>query len=53
MRTATPISTCSRMSERSMSSASSLSISMPRFMGPGCMIEASGLAAFSLSASRP
>ena len=49
MRTATPISTCSRMTLRSMSSASSPSISTPRFMGPGCMIRASGLATSSLA----
>src|SRR5882672_2831604 len=49
MRTATPISTCSRIRLRSMSSATSLSISTPRFIGPGCMMSASGLAAASLS----
>src|SRR5690606_31269503 len=53
MRTATPISTCSRISDREMSSATSESISTPRFIGPGCMISASGLAARSLSSSRP
>src|SRR5690606_23739519 len=36
MRTATPISTCSRITER-LSSATALSISTPRFIGPGCM----------------
>src|SRR6185312_9339746 len=40
MRTATPISTCSRMALRSMSSATSVSISTPRFIGPGCMMSA-------------
>ena len=49
MRTATPISTCWRMTLRSMSSATSLSISTPRFIGPGCMMSASGFAAFSFS----
>ncbi len=49
MRTATPISTCSRMTERLMSSATSESISTPRFIGPGCMIKASGLARASLA----
>src|SRR5690606_37583208 len=41
MRTATPISTCSRTRLRSPS-ATRLSISMPRFIGPGCMTSASG-----------
>ena len=53
MRTATPISTCSWMTERSRSSATSESISTPRFIGPGCMISASGLATLSFSWSRP
>ena len=43
MRTATPISTCSRMSDCAPS-ATSESISTPRFIGPGCMTSASGLA---------
>ena len=53
MRTATPISTCSWMTLTLMSSASVPSISTPRFIGPGCMTMASGLAAASFSASRP
>src|SRR3546814_8748303 len=44
MRTATPISTCSVIVERAGSSAMLLSISTPRFIGPGCMTMASGLA---------
>ena len=44
MRTATPISTWSRIRLRSGSSATALSISTPRFIGPGCMTSASGLA---------
>ena len=43
MRTATPISTCSRMSDCAPS-ATAVSISTPRFMGPGCMTSAPGLA---------
>ena len=43
MRTATPISTCSRMSDCALS-ATSVSISTPRFIGPGCMTSAPGLA---------
>src|SRR5262249_15618475 len=43
MRTATPISTCSRISEWAPS-ATSESISTPRFIGPGCITSASGLA---------
>jgi hypothetical protein len=43
MRTATPISTCSRMSDCELS-ATSVSISTPRFIGPGCMTSAPGLA---------
>src|SRR6185503_12303025 len=49
IRTATPISTCSWITLRPKSSATSLSISTPRFIGPGCMMSASGLAASSLS----
>src|SRR6185295_20323435 len=41
MRTATPISTWSRMTLREWS-AMVEAISTPRFMGPGCMISASG-----------
>ena len=44
IRTATPISTWSRMRLRSGSSATALSISTPRFIGPGCITSASGLA---------
>src|SRR5262249_38311229 len=44
MRMATPISTCSRMRLTSMSSATSESISTPRFIGPGCITSAPGLA---------
>ena len=43
MRTATPISTCSRMSDCAPS-ATMESISTPRFIGPGCITSASGLA---------
>ena len=43
MRTATPISTWSRMTLREWSAIGE-AISTPRFMGPGCMISASGLA---------
>ena len=51
--TATPISTWSWITERVMSSARSPSISTPRFIGPGCITMASGLAQASFSASRP
>ncbi len=44
MRTATPISTWSWITERVRSSAIAPSISTPRFMGPGCMTMASALA---------
>src|SRR5271155_5776634 len=43
MRTATPISTCSRISDWAPS-ATIESISTPRFIGPGCITSASGLA---------
>ncbi len=43
MRTATPISTCSRISDWAPS-ATLESISTPRFIGPGCITSASGLA---------
>jgi len=49
MRTATPISTCSRMRLLLTSSATRLSISTPRFIGPGCITSASGLAKLSFS----
>ncbi len=45
MRIATPISTCSWIRLISMSSATAESISTPRFIGPGCMTRAPGLAA--------
>ena len=48
MRTATPISTWSRMTLREWS-AMVEAISTPRFMGPGCMMSASGLARASFS----
>ena len=41
MRTAMPLVTCSRMTERP-ESASSESISTPRLIGPGCMISTCG-----------
>ena len=47
MRTATPISTWSRMTLREWS-AMVEAISTPRFMGPGCMIERVGLGAREL-----
>ena len=43
MRTATPISTCSRISDCAPS-ATTKSISTPRFIGPGCITSASGFA---------
>src|SRR5262249_59133965 len=43
MRTATPISTCWRMSDWEPS-ATPVSISTPRFIGPGCITSASGFA---------
>jgi len=46
--TATPISTCSRMSDCAPS-AISVSISTPRFIGPGCMTSAPGFAQESFS----
>ncbi len=52
MRTATPLATWSRMTERP-ESAMSEAISTPRFMGPGCMTIASGLARASRFASSP
>ncbi len=53
MRTETPISTCSRITLCAGSSATALSISTPRFIGPGCITSASGAARASFSASRP
>src|SRR5690606_29204443 len=52
MRIATPISTCSVMIDPGMS-ATLLSISTPRFIGPGCMTIASGAARASRSGVRP
>src|SRR5262245_9268410 len=43
IRTATPISTCSRISDWAPS-ATMESISTPRFIGPGCMTRAPGFA---------
>ena len=43
IRTATPISTCSRISDCAPSATIEL-ISTPRFIGPGCITSASGLA---------
>ena len=48
MRTAMPLVTCERISDRSLS-ATSEAISRPRFIGPGCITTASGAARFSLS----
>ncbi len=45
MRTATPIATCSVIADCGPS-ATSESISTPRFIGPGCMTSAPGLARF-------
>ena len=42
MRTARPLVTCSKIKERLLS-AMPLSISTPRFTGPGCTLNASGL----------
>src|SRR5262249_40296504 len=53
MRMATPISTCSRIRLTSMSSATSESISTPRFMGPGCITSAPAFAWASFSRSSP
>src|SRR6185312_14217068 len=49
MRMATPISTCSAMTLTSTSSAMSEAISTPRFIGPGCITSAPGLAWLSFS----
>ena len=46
MRTATPLLTCSRITERGPS-ATSEEISTPRFMGPGCMTSTSGEASLT------
>ena len=52
MRTATPFVTCSVITERGPS-ATAPSISMPRFIGPGCMTMTSGFAILSLSVLTP
>ena len=52
MRTATPLRTWSRITDCGPS-ATSEAISMPRFIGCGCMTMASGLAFASRSADRP
>jgi hypothetical protein len=52
MRTATPLFTCSRMTERGPS-ATSEEISTPRFMGPGCITSTLDEASFTRFASRP
>ena len=52
MRTAMPLLTCSRITERGPS-ATWESISTPRLMGPGCMTMASGLAVARRSSVRP
>ena len=52
IRTAIPKVTCGRMTERGPS-ATAESISMPRFIGPGCITIASGFAAASFSGVRP
>ena len=52
MRTATPFATCRRISDCGPSATASL-ISTPRFIGPGCMTIASGLAKQRRSAVMP
>ena len=52
MRTATPLATCSRMTDRDPS-ATSDAISTPRFIGPGCMTMASGAARRSRAGVTP
>src|SRR5688572_32314190 len=52
MRTATPLETCRRMTDCGPS-ATAESISTPRFIGPGCMTMASGLARRSRSGVSP
>ena len=52
MRTATPLLTCSRITERGPS-ATSDEISTPRFIGPGCITRTLGDASFRRCASRP
>ncbi len=52
MRTATPLLTWSRITDCGPS-ATSEAISMPRFIGCGCITMASGLATASRSGVRP
>ena len=52
IRTATPLVTCSRMTEFG-ASATSDAISTPRFIGPGCMMITSGLASLTRSGVMP
>ena len=51
--TATPSSTCSLITLLLISSANLVSISIPLFIGPGCIIIASGFAKSSLSGVKP
>ena len=51
--TATPNSTCSLITLLLISSAKFVSISIPLFIGPGCIISASSLANFILSGVKP
>ena len=52
IRTATPLATCSRITEYGPS-ATSESISTPRFIGPGCMMMTSGCARRSRCGRQP
>src|SRR5680860_257062 len=52
IRTATPLVTCSTMTERA-ESATVAEISMPRFIGPGCMTIAWSGSRFIRRVSRP
>ena len=52
MRMVTPLATCSTIVERG-ESATSAAISMPRFIGPGCMTMASSGILANRSRSRP
>ena len=51
--TATPNSTCSLITLLLMSSANLVSISIPLFIGPGCIIRASSFAYSNLSGVKP
>ena len=53
IRTATPSLTCSKISDLPISSATSLSISIPLFIGPGCITKAFFFALFNFSPSNP